>query len=121
MTPDEIRIAVAEACGWQCVHAETFSDGNGGFTYDVRGMPPKHNLRREIPDYCNDLNACHAAENLLLSESLKQGLYTEMLCELAGVYEGDDTPLHLRAVCFAPAARRAEAIVKTLGLWKDAP
>ena len=48
MTPEQQRVAIAEACGWLKVHG-----------HSVAG----------IPDYLNDLNAMHEAEKTLTDKA----------------------------------------------------
>lgn len=119
MSPEAQRIAIAEACGWQCVYSEVFPDGFGGFDYGALGMPPKHNLRRVLPDYLSDLNAMHEAEKVLTTEQFFKYCDT-----LSGVLDGH----HARGVVLegfdawrihTPAKYRAEAFLRTLGKWQD--
>lgn len=76
-----------------------------------------------IPDYCNDLNAMHEAENWL-----------EYGCKQWFAEEGNDSCVgdayvwNLHEVCNsdmfslvgASAPQRAEAFLRTLGKWVDA-
>lgn len=64
MTDDQIRIAVAEACGWK----KEYIHGNG--IDDEVWICPKTNqcwLAEDaaLPDYLNDLNACAEFEKTL--------------------------------------------------------
>lgn len=131
MTPEAQRIAIATACGWQCVHLESYSDGSGNFDYGPRGMPPKHNLRRELPDYLSDLNAMHEAEKVL-TEVQQVRFVFELLrwrwvgdCLWSDKYEGWSEELKkfpLRwyvATTTATAAQRAEAFLRVIGKWTD--
>lgn len=61
MSDNEIRIAIAEACGWKKVFI------GGGV---VRGYSPTRNNEHDYdlaPDYIHDLNAMHEAEKVLKS------------------------------------------------------
>jgi hypothetical protein len=81
MTNEQINIAIAEACGWE----REF--------YDIL----------DIPDYCNDLNAMHEAE-----EVLKLGLRNTYDAELGLIAKRDH--------CFiweTTARQRAEAFLRT--------
>lgn len=125
MTPEAQRIAIAEACGWQCVHSETFPDGNGGFTWDARGMPPKHNLRQVLPEYLEDLNAMHEAEKVMTPTEDErdscEGIWCDYgvkLSEICG-YNEHDRAWFAWEVYRATAAQRAEAFLRTLGKWED--
>lgn len=67
--------------------------------------------KHRIPptDFCNDLNAIHKAEKLLKGEQQKR-LYVARLVSL--MKPGEFTVM-------APARQRAEALLKTIGKWKD--
>ena len=94
MNQQEKRIKIAEVCGWSDIHER----GNR-----ILGTCSKPEWREDspIPDYFNDLNACHEAEICLLKTAKLEEEY----------YFGiDRNP-------FATAQQRAEALGKTLGLW----
>lgn len=113
MKPDQQRMAISKACGWTrfCTH-----EVNGATVH--YGHPPNSTLRyeRPLPDYLNDLNAMHEAEKRIvdwvawrvnLSLVVGTGYCPDMdLCE------------DVRAFACATAAQRAEAFLKTLGLWE---
>jgi hypothetical protein len=73
-----------------------------------------------IPDYLNDLNAMHEAEEILTIG--QRGEFWDVLHRMVERHEfwGDDTT---NDICFrvmhATAAQRAEAFLKTLGLWEE--
>ena len=58
------------------------------------------NRYREIPDYLNDLNAMHEAEQTLDGNQRLPYLVL------------------LQGHCFPTAAQRAEAFLRTIGKWK---
>jgi hypothetical protein len=103
MTPEQQRIAIAEACGWK--ETEAWLDGrrcferadiNAGWDFD------------SLPDYINDLNAMHDAEKVLTNEQL------EVYCNILhkpnhGVYWAIHTT----------ASQRAEAFLRTIGKWEE--
>lgn len=68
------------------------------------------------PDYVHDLNAMHSAEKTLETEK-EICAYMENLTDASG----GDTPVGQPSFCayFATAAQRAEAFLKTKGLWKE--
>jgi hypothetical protein len=100
MTPEAQKIAISEACGKR-YHKPTPEEIASGSYYQYE------------PDYLNDLNAIHEAEKVLTLDLLRR-----MTIELHDVMvrhpELDWIPVH-----HATAAQRAEAFLKTLGLWKD--
>lgn len=105
MNKTQQRIKIAEALGWKrCSEAD----------YRLWGNDPENGVRCEVPFYANDLNAIHEAEQTLKGKDWIQ-------------YFGDtQTPSMLIKVCKrwdvalgATAAQRAEAFLRTLGLWED--
>ena len=97
MKPEQQRVAIAEACGWKP---------------DKRGLGwlSPHGYYASEPDYLNDLNAMHEAENTLTDkahEEFRLNLY-EVL--------GDDS----RLIVSSTAAQRAEAFLLTIGKWEEA-
>ena len=94
MTNEEINIAIAEACGYKTGYR------------DPEAWHP-------LPDYLNDLNAMHDAEELFyakpdtLEGAERMRDYSKWLCLIAKY------PLR------ATAAQRAEAFLKTIGKWKE--
>ena len=93
MNPEHQRVAIAEACGWLKVHG-----------HSVAG----------IPDYLNDLNAMHDAEDWIphhLSHidywQKGYGRFQTLLAELT------ITPYS------ATASQRAEAFLRTIGKWEE--
>ena len=62
---------------------------------------------KEFPDYLSDLNAMHEAEKLLTLA--QKDRYESALLHM--VKDND--------ICYATSAQRAEAFLRTLGLWVD--
>ena len=88
MTDDQINWAITEAIGadphWKCAK-----------------------------DYCNDLNAMHEAEKMLIPKNWNN--YSEnwwIYCKLLRVNDADEA-IH------ATARQRAEAFLRTLGKWEE--
>ncbi len=111
MSPEAQRIGIAEACGWK-------RDGEwlsfprwkkDGMEY----FGSKDNPLLCIPDYLNDLNAMHEAEKVLTDEQCEK-YWIEMNALLNVWAHGRRT-----WVFETPAAQRAEAFLKTLGLGKE--
>jgi hypothetical protein len=94
MTPEEQRIAIAKACGWELRDIYWYGDGK----------------ECEVPpNYLNDLNAMHEAEKTALVHNYR-------------LHSGDECveQNYLRRISkFAAATQRAEAFLRTLNLWKD--
>jgi hypothetical protein len=96
MTPEQQRIAIAEACGW--------TEMRMGAS-DLIGTSPDGRISWQLPDYLNDLNAMHEAEKVLTKEQR-----WEYIGNLGTEEAFTWTCLH------ATAAQRAEAFLKTLNL-----
>ena len=101
MNPVAQRIAIAKACGWKIKYTTT----NVGVPF---GTDPSDGLQDHVPDYLNDLNAMHEAEEILDDNQWEYYWY-----QLHRITPGRPT-----CVCHAKAALRAEAFLKTLSLWK---
>jgi hypothetical protein len=105
MTPEAKRIAIAKACGWTAIQESDYKPFGEA---QLVGYSPKggENLQN-VPDYLNDLNAMHEAENYALT---KLGLdVIPQLRKVAGERNG---------YC-ATAEQRAEALLHTLGEQED--
>jgi hypothetical protein len=101
MTDNEIRIAIAEACGWS-----KFMMGTG--------VPPGHEKEwsdyvHPLPDYPNDLNAMHEAEKMLIGDQRLE--YYGHLLKSSGNSE-------IKNTIQSTARQRAEAFLRTIGKWK---
>ena len=106
MTPEQQRIAIAEACGWTNVAPRIVKNVKHEGDDITVGIWSDDGW---IPDYLNDLNAMHEAEKVL---TYAQG--------------GDMTLWIQRMTCagygpqlFATAAQRAEAFLRTIGKWEE--
>ena len=105
MTDDQIRIAIAEWCGWRsyhdCLHILYWNESLGELIQDAY-------MSHALPDYPNDLNAVHEAEKKLDVNPWQQ--YINLLPD---IIEDWRSPIH------ATARQRCEALLKTVGLWKE--
>lgn len=122
MKAEEIRIAVAEACGWTRIGRRMLDRVPIPFgRTDWMGTPPRDKDKLEddqgwkrIPDYPNDLNAVHEAEKML-ETTCEPAPFTQP--QVSGYYN------HLMEMCGtfgairATALQRCEAILRTLGKW----
>ena len=93
MTDKQINIAIAEAQG--------LTRESLGPDWDKR------------PDYCNDLNAMHEAEKVLISDASMRRSYLEWLGWI------DDYITSAVNICHAAARQRAEAFLRTIGKWEE--
>lgn len=106
MNKEKQRVAIAKACGWSCFEPDTIQ-------YTARRSDGKWG---EIPDYTNDLNAMHEAEETLDEQERKE--YYKELYEFAPrrvftTHQDNWVMIHLTA------SQRAEAFLKTLNLWES--
>jgi len=119
MTPEQQRIAIAEACGWTSEYADVPTWNNSLNSYQG-GYEPVQTLlfRKErkcfiaenLPDYINCLNAMHEATMTLGGQQL---------CEMAD-WLHQITEFHTR-IFHATAAQRAEAFLRTIDKWTTNP
>lgn len=121
MSPEAQRIAIAEACGWsQIKNFHTMKIGGMWL-----GYPPVNPIIGEptaIPDYLNDLNQMHEAERQASLGLIRCAAYESLLKEIITRDFQSKTPETRVAELYtwhATATQRAEALLKTLGLWKD--
>lgn len=113
MKPEAQRIAIAEACGLTviegtlCAPKPEVRHGSQTGDVDINPVAP-------LPDYLNDLNAMHEAENLLGDEDFNRYVF-----RLQGLYI-EKTKGRTDAGCVsAPARERAEAFLRTIGKWDE--
>ena len=112
MTPEAQRIAIAEACGWTMFDAGPDSFGTHCEAHCNRGQETI--LQRKLPDYLNDLNAIHQAEQTIPPDSF--AVYLETLQRI--IQSEHRFEIENRFAAFsATAAQRAEAFLKTIGKW----
>lgn len=112
MSEHEIRIAIAEACGWKLV-ADRWTNAKSMWGFEI------HPGVMVLPDYCCDLNAMHEVE-----QTLEGDLRWDYLEHLSGVTYATDIeerePRMLesewRSMC-ATARQRAEAFLRVIGKW----
>lgn len=108
MTDEQINCAIAEACGWKMVvdnpDYEPYWEcpKTGRMVAAASSKFPSYN-------YCNDLNAMHEAEKILITDANFETYYLSLY---------DTTYSTIWPVC-ATARQRAEALLRTLGKWKE--
>jgi hypothetical protein len=104
MSDKEQRIAIAKACGWKVRKNAHLAKPQGG----------EWQYMDEIPDYLNDLNAMHEAIGTLL--------FSQRRAYRINLKEIMSKKINPAVICYsecidAPAAQRAEALLKTIGKW----
>ena len=114
MTNEQINIAIAEACEWtDCVFVESLKL--------TKGLPPPNNPpiygayengMAQLPDYCNDLNAMHEAEKIILNDLKTWRQYVDLIRV--------QSAKSVNPIFHLTARQRAEAFLRTLGKWEEA-
>ena len=104
MNPEQQRVAIAEACGWK-------TDKRGFGWLSPRGYYASE------PDYLNDLNAMHDAEQVLTDDQwpiYRDEIRLVVLGPIRMVSDWCKSDIH------ATASQRAEAFLRTIGKWEEA-
>lgn len=105
MTPEQIRIKIAEACGWTFVEfrGQTLCREPGWEAGSAKTLAA-------LPDYLNDLNAMAEAEKTLPDLHLYRRFLYLVVCE--------DPTNRSNEPAFATAEQRAESFLRSLSLWE---
>ena len=110
MKPEHQRVAIAEACGWTEIEPCTCCDGVSRAYEPTPGAHKKH-----LPDFYNDLNAMHEAENILNADQMVSYDY-----HLDRVVGNGRQGLNIEYFLWsATASQRAEAFLRTIGKWEE--
>lgn len=128
MNTEKQRIAIAEYCGWtDCRKSLAGLGGIPPKNAKLLPYPERHDEDwrlapwRGLPDYLNDLNAIHTAEEAFANKQSDEVCYkyNNILYNLLGNRVGNraDKPWHW--TWHATAAQRAEAFLKTIGKWEE--
>jgi len=121
MTPEAQRIAIAEACGW-IWHGDALWPKDPNNFY----WKKDHLNYRTLPDYLNDLNAMHEAEEHAIHNLMDADEWGEygMLLKRShphGLFLNGEVDYHdLATILHATASQRAEAFLRTIGKWEEA-
>lgn len=121
MTNDQMRIAIAEACGWKLSVPHFGHDGKWRRTaytgidyhdesHSAWAGPPIDVISdwSNTPNYPTDLNAMHEAEKFLTPLKLQDYAW-----ELSMLMADESF------ILTASAIKRGEAFLRTIGKWKD--
>jgi hypothetical protein len=101
MSDEQINIAIAEACGWKHIAF------NRGWVETGDGE-----TQCVIPNYCNDLNAMHEAEKIILDDLKTWRQYVDLI-RVQSAKNGNPI-FHLTS------RQKAEAFLRTLEKWEGA-
>lgn len=120
MNTNSQRIAIATKLGWTQIQDSTPANSFGG-SWHFKGYPPNAPTtgRKEyLPDYLGDLNVMHEAEKALLPDKNTNDNWAkygeDWLWPKYVIILGETTKT---SNISATAAERAEAWLKTFGLW----
>lgn len=113
MTPEAQRVAIAEACSHCVEWHDSLPYWKGEWSAVGEG-----NERFALFDPPSDLNAMHEVEKVL--EYKHETEFIEELRKLVAAGDYDSSLTHSTVWCLlsATAAQRAEAFLRTLGLWQ---
>jgi hypothetical protein len=105
MTNEQINISIAEACGW--------TEIDGLSAKGLMGKPPEKLCSFDyLPNYCNDLNAMHEAEKVILDDLKKWRKYVDLL--------GVQSAKSGNPIFHLTSRQKAEAFLRTLEKWEGA-
>jgi hypothetical protein len=114
MNKEQQRILIAEFCGWLihgCAHE------NSGHRYSAPLGTSPFLGRHALPDYLNDLNAMHEAEEKLHASFQQSEMFVHRIEQV--VYKTKSSGIGIKfATINATAAQRAEALLRTIGKWQ---
>ena len=121
-TDNQINIAIAEACGWEAIMEACVFDGRPIVVGLIPGIA--QDIRKEIPNYCADLNAMWEAEKTFSNDTVESRYALELLKMVSrwakdGFSWGDQCENDFFRVANATARQRAEAFLRTLGKWPE--
>jgi hypothetical protein len=121
MNPEQQRIEIAKACGWELKSnglSPMWSWQNESLTHRIKWVAHKEMASQGVlPDYINDLNSMHEAEKTLDNDLDLD--YSENLEIATGARWGANNSYDMSKYRSATAAQRAEAFLRTLGLWEE--
>lgn len=127
MTPEQIRVAVAEELGWRMVEG-TLAFPPKTLIDEWLASLPKEQADQvmavdycEIPNYDSDLNACHEMEKSLTNEQIQR--YSEQLSKivvpLKALFPPFVNPPATRYIWHATPIQRCEAFLRVRNKWRD--
>lgn len=124
MTEREINLAIAEAFGLKAVEEKSglwsLRWPSGSYAMYNGGIDANHAWNVGCPNFCSDLDAVHLVEWML--NRYQRSVFSQHLGSMFPRDEdGDSTGWEGRfqRAIHATARHRAEAVLRTLGLWPE--
>ncbi len=131
MNPEQQRIAIAEACGWKLKSnglSPMWSWQNESLIHRIKWVAHKVMASQGVlPDYLNDLNAMHEAEETLDASQCAE--YARQLMKHHPTYcvtvldnrfaPTEEIAYQTYQLLHATATQRAEAFLRTIGKWEE--
>lgn len=117
MTPEAQRIAIAEWCGWKPQKCVSPIDGKTELTLWY-SQGPRVVTSASIPDYLGDLNAMHEAEEKLTGDDRRTFIF-RLYDVLGGAGSRPTWSADIFNYAHATAAQRCEALLRTIGKWRE--
>lgn len=128
MNKEQQRIAIAEACGWECIYdSRKYLKGINGFPPNYAGSLNDDIARKVLPNYLSDLNDMHEAwSTLSRHQKIEATDYLIDIVKATREYLKIDAPPNLAwsqrvssiaDILDASASQYAEAFLNTLNLW----
>lgn len=119
MTPELMRVAVAESLGFS-----RFTQRNGrGLCGWTKEQPKDYPFRKDeylttVPDFPNDLNACHEFEKTL-EPNFEWLAYLKELGKILHATVDTDVTARQVSDAHADGTQRCEAYLRVKNLWKE--
>lgn len=117
MSPHDQQVAIAEYCGWTEVRmGKDYECNDNPWNKRVLvGIHPEAKMKIDVPDYLDDLNAMHEAEECLTFvqwTAYQDFLIEDIAMEPGCVWRGYQTT-------HATAEQKAKAYIKAIGKWNE--
>lgn len=133
MTPEQINVAIAKACGWTAIKNCNTSVGgycarspDGYIQYDILSGSEDTAILLNCPNYFSSLDAMHEAEKTLSHRITERGGVSQRdsyVMILGAVMnpkdrDGERSPMSGYQLAHAKAPQKAEAYLKTIDKWE---
>lgn len=110
MNPEQQRIAIAKACGWEVDEERK--------TYGFQPLTDGCRTYTELPDFLHDLNAMHDAEKMLTHDQMID--YSQQVGKLVTSHLPASRAAWMDfSLMNTTASQRAEAFLRTIGKWEE--